>query len=141
MRDDAIALRVLENIRDKIDDLGLEVLKVESDMDYFIDNIEDGDFLFILDATSIGNDIGEVNIFNIKDLLADKALDINTQHGLNFINMLQLYDKNCEGYLITIKVLDLNFGLGLSKELENRLGYICDEVFYLIENTLKSGEG
>ena len=52
MGDDGIGVKVVDVLEKKMKNMGIEFIKAETDVDYALDNIKDGDFLFIIDSTS-----------------------------------------------------------------------------------------
>lgn len=57
MGDDGIAIYVTEMLRKELESRGIEVIIGETDSQYCISKIEEGDFLLILDASYFGIEI------------------------------------------------------------------------------------
>lgn len=129
MGDDAVAIRVLEQLEEKLHKLPAECIFAEDDMYFFINSIEKEDFLFILDATVKEESPGNIDIYNLKELYSLGFKDMDTQHGLSFLQFMKLYDKECEGYLITIEICNALPDSELSKEVKKVFNSICHKVF------------
>lgn len=134
MGDDGIALKVLENIDKDIEKLKealevkkeIEIIIGETDFMYCLDNIDNNDFIIILDSTALG-----VNPGNITTLSFDEYkgyLNCVSQHGLNLVNMLISYKKNVDGIIIGIEASDIDFNFDISDTLKLKFRSICRDV-------------
>lgn len=125
MEDDGVGINVLEKIKNKLVDNDIEVITCETDFQYCISLIEEGDFVFVIDATYYEKTPGEITITNLKDYKYKKCY---TQHSYSVIDLIKLYYKSVSGFIIGIEVASVSFKLGLSLELQNRIDVISKEV-------------
>lgn len=136
MGDDAIGIRVLEELRTKIINQGIELIFGETDNEYALSKIVEGDLLFIVDSTYFELIPGTVTFTSIKDLLI--ANNFTLQHQPSLIHLIKLYGINIYGYVIGIEVEKIELSIELSETLQLKLNHICQEVFEFILNTRAS---
>ncbi|AOT73031.1 hypothetical protein Gferi_07470 [Geosporobacter ferrireducens] len=131
MGDDSIGIRVGEELSPRLKHIGIEVILGETDIDFTLSKIEDGDFLFILDATYFNVKPGTVTFTPI-----DKSIKAHpqaySQHQPSFVHLLKIYGKSVDGFIVGIEVEEIDFSLKLSNVLETRLSHICEEVYQFI---------
>lgn len=129
MKDDSIGVLIGEALKFDLEKRGIEVILGETDVDYCLSFIENGDFIFILDCTLYGINPGEISIININDKehFFEKGY---SQHQLSLVKLLNSYSlKNIEGYIIGIEGVDINYGTDLSNELLEKFNYVKDKVY------------
>lgn len=131
MEDDGIAIIAVEKIREKLINNNIQVIIGETDFEYCISLIEEGDLLFIIDASYYGKSPGEITVFNLENCKYEKK--VYTQHSYNVIDLIKLYYKYVRGYIVAIEVSNISFKLGLSKELESKIQIISEEILNYIE--------
>ncbi|PRR81528.1 hydrogenase maturation protease [Clostridium vincentii] len=134
MGDDSIALKVIDSIEREIEKLNLEIkcLKAETDFNFALDNIEDGDYLFILDSTILGLDCGQVTQIHLEDVdkYPNNSLSI---HNMNLLSLINHFKININGFVIGIEAAEVKFSLEISKELKVRFEEICQEIYIIIK--------
>ncbi len=132
MMDDGIAIAVLENIRDKLIAMGMEVIIGETDLEFCFHQLVIEDFVIILDATYSEREAG--SIFSCK---LEKAIrvygDTNSQHDMSIFDLMRLYTKFTRGYFIGIEVEEISFGFELSETLSKLFHDICFDIERLIK--------
>jgi len=130
MGDDGIGVRVAKNIKQKLESEGIRVIIGETDFEYCLSEIEDGDMLIILDAACLGGEPGNITALNLMEhgILKNAC----SQHDLNLMYMLSLYKKSIRGYVLGIEVDTLEFDLNLSTVLEKKMPIICKETLSII---------
>lgn len=132
MRDDGIGVLIVESLKEDLGKQQIEVIVGETDVDYCLSYIEDGDFLFIVDAAIYGLRPGELTIRKINSGL-DNFEKSYSQHQLSLVKLLNSYPlKKISGYVIGIEVLDIDFGLELSHELKDNFKEIKNKVYDFI---------
>jgi hydrogenase maturation protease len=134
MEDDGVAIVVVEKIREELISNNIEVIIGETDFEYCISSIDEGDFLFIIDAADYGKNPGEITVFTLESYKYEKKS--YTQHSYSVIDLIKLYYKYVKGYIIGIEVSSVSFKLGLSKELESKIHLILKKVLENIEAKL-----
>lgn len=139
MGDDGIALKIIDSIKRKVKQLDLEIqcIKAETDFDFALDNIEDGDFIFILDGMLLDLESGQVMQVPLTQgkNLAANSLSI---HSISLLTLISQCNFMIRGFIIGIQVKEVNFSLEISSELKNKFQQICDKVYTIIkENSLE----
>ncbi|WP_099187154.1 hydrogenase maturation protease [Tepidibacter mesophilus] len=142
MGDDGVAIYVLEKIEDEIMKLNseIEVIIGETDFLYCLNEIDDNDFVIILDSTYLGLECGTVSFLSFEEA---KGYSNNpqTQHDISLVDMIINY-KNCvRGYIIGIEVFDVDFRLSISDSLNEIFKNICNDVLNKIKRVLNNIEG
>jgi hydrogenase maturation protease len=126
MKDDGIGIRVAETIKDNLEKCGLEVIIGETDFEYCISKIEEGDFIYILDASYSDKIPGEITVIPIENYRHEGKQ--YSQHGYSFLNMIFLYYKDIKGYIIGIEISEIDYDLNLSDNLWSSLKEISENV-------------
>lgn len=136
LMDDGIGVRVGEELTAQLNFENIEVMVAETDAAYAFHYVESGDFLFVLDATYYNIIPGTVTITSLVDLSAKHPISY-TQHQPSLIDMLLRYKEDISGYLIGIEIDTIDYGIGLSSVLNEKLSSICSEVYEIIKKVLK----
>lgn len=131
MGDDGIGIRAAEELFSSMAKEGIILIFGETDADYSLSMIEDGDFLFIIDAAYTGAEPGTVTFNSFNDFTLKKQ-QFFSQHQPSLIELLKIYGKKADGFVIGIEAEKIEFGLELSSKLKNRFPQICEEVFDFI---------
>ncbi|MEL7646646.1 MAG: hydrogenase maturation protease [Sedimentibacter sp.] len=131
MGDDGIGVRAAEELSSTMSEEGIIFIFGETDADYSLRMIEDGDFLFIIDAAYTGAEPGTVTFNSIRDFNLKKP-QFFSQHQPSLIDLLKIYEKKTDGFIIGIEAEKIEFGLELSSKLKNRFPHICEEVLDFI---------
>ena len=132
MGDDAIGIKVLEELSLKLMNKDIELLFGETDNEYAISEIEDGDLLFIIDSTYFNLNPGTVTFTSINELSIANSL--NSQHQQSLIHLVKLYGKDIKGFIIGIEVEKVEFSTEISEILKLNLQQICEEIYNFIMN-------
>ncbi|MCY6958056.1 hydrogenase maturation protease [Clostridium brassicae] len=132
MKDDAIGVLIGDELKADLKELGFEVIIGETDVDYCLSFIENGDFIFILDSTLYGIKPGKITVIDIKK--GEKFFEKGySQHQLSLIKLLNSYDfQNVYGYIVGIEASEIDYGIELSKELLQNFNNIKKEVYNVI---------
>lgn len=126
MEDDGIGIVILQKLREALIKNNIEVIIGETDFQYCISLIEDGDFIFIIDAVYYNKSPGELTVRSIDEYTYKKKY--YSQHSCNIVDLIKLYYKNIRGYIIGIEIGKISFKFGLSKELEDNINIISKSV-------------
>ena len=132
MRDDAIGVLIAEELKNNLEELGFQVILGETDVDYCLSFVEEGDFIFILDCTFYGVEPGKISLLDIKEKegFFEKGY---SQHQLSLIKLLNSYNvKDVTGYIIGIEGADIDYGAELSRELLDKFNDIKNKVYNTI---------
>lgn len=133
MSDDGIGIIVLKAIMPLLEKEDVTCIFGETDSYCAYENIEDGDFLFIIDATFYNMEPGTLTVTGIQECLS-KVDNPGVQHGQSLLHLLKIYEKPVRGYVIGIEAGQIDFGLGPSELLNNKFQKICEEVYNHIKN-------
>lgn len=133
MGDDGIGITVGERIYESLLKKGIELIIGETDFEYCLGNISSGDILFIIDAI-YNEKNSDVSVISIEECL-NKGMRYS-QHSINLIGLLELYNIKTRIYVICIGVKNISFNPFLSKELEKDLDLISKCVLKNIDNII-----
>ncbi|MHC1722234.1 MAG: hydrogenase maturation protease [Aminipila sp.] len=133
MGDDSIGIKVAEILSPQLREEKIETIIGEADADYALRQIDDEDFLFILDSTYFQIAPGTVTYTSIDEALILQN-QIYSQHQPNLIQLIKLSNKSIKGFIIGIEVEDISFGLGLTDCLKEKLPSICKEISTFIHH-------
>ncbi len=136
MQDDGIGIKVAEALSPRLVQEHIELIFGETDNEYALSKIENGDLLFIIDSTFLDTNPGTVTYIPIGEVIGQHH-EVYSQHQPNLIYLLKTYGKVVEGYIIGIEVAKIDFSLELSDALKTRFLSICEEVYLFIYHTIK----
>jgi len=136
MMDDGIGLYVVENLKNKDMYHDLKYVIGETDIDFCLDEIQGSDYLIVVDAVSTGNKPGEITIKPLNEALPVFNAGLSA-HNLHFMDILTRTVRDIKGILVGIEVSEVNYKIGLSEVLTQKLPEIADKVGNLIRATLK----
>lgn len=136
MGDDGIALKIIDSIEEKLKELnlGIKCIKAETDFNFALDNIEEGDYLFILDSTLLGLECGRVTKFPLM-LWKNYSEGSFSIHNISLLSLINNLNLNLKGYIIGIEIVKVSFNLEISVKMQERFEQICQEVFIFIKQT------
>jgi len=133
MADDAIGVMIAESLEEALENLGVEVIIGETDVEYCLSFIDDGDFLFIIDATLYDLEPGTLTVQEInKEKIYAK--EEYSQHQISLVKLIGICNvKNISGYILGIEVLEVDFGIELSNIIKARFDDIKSKVYDFIK--------
>lgn len=131
MKDDAIGIEVAKGIEERLLERGIEVIYAETDVQNGISNIQEDDFIIVLDAAYYGKKLGEITRLPLNAFSHNKKG--YSQHNYSFLDLLKLYYPNVKGEIYAIEVKEVEFGFGLSSALQEKLEAISREILEEIE--------
>lgn len=126
MGDDSIGIRVLKMIEGSLKSYGIASFIGETDFEYCISEINEGDSVIILDAALLGKKVGTITEITIEGCIDYK--ESITEHSYSLLNMLNIYYKNIEVYVIGIEIENITYDLNISRSLELSLQEISQSV-------------
>ncbi|WP_291580841.1 hydrogenase maturation protease [Clostridium sp. UBA6640] len=128
MMDDAIGIKIVEGIEDDLKQLGFSIVIGETDIDYTLNEINEGDFIIIVDSSLMGEDPGTINVSSLKDIKEynEKTYSLHQMSLVKVLSGSELF--KIDGLLITIEASEINFGMELSKTLKNKFEAIKNKV-------------
>jgi hydrogenase maturation protease len=135
MGDDGVAIHVMEKLSKSFEESGMEVIIGETDFQYCLDKIEEGDYIIIVDATWFGIEPGTVTISCLKDICRLNAnQSLFSQHGYSLIKALETCYKSIDGIIVGIEGKNFDFDLSLSSHIEASFDNICRKVYETIRD-------
>lgn len=128
LSDDGIGIRVVEELRkEEAFEDNIEFIIGETDFYYCLDNINQGDFLIIIDSTILGKEPGAVTVIPFQD--CDKFMvGVITEHGDSLIKVLRRENRTVKGICIGIEADTITYSTELSNTLKDSLQPILQEV-------------
>lgn len=133
LSDDGIGVKVVEKIKDDILrlDENIEVIIGENDYLYCLEEINDNDFVIIVDSSYFNEEVGNITVLSLKE--CDKFINnIELQHEINLVKSLRQERSTIKGYLIGIEICNIDYSLELSDLLKNKFNDICKDVLLII---------
>ena len=134
MKDDAIGIEVAKEIEEKLLEKGIEVIYGETDVQYSISNVQEDDYIFILDAAYYGQNPGEISSLLLNNFVSTKK--VYSAHSYSFIDLLKLYYPSVKGVIYAIEIKEVEFGIGLSSVMQEKLKVISEEILDKIEESI-----
>lgn len=131
MMDDGIAIAVLEILKNKLESMGIEVIIGETDFQFGYHQIQDDDFVIIIDAAYSGIEAGSIHSCKLQEVL-DSFGKINLQHDMSVFDLIRLYSKPLKGCFIGIEIEKAAFGCELSEAIKDKFDDICLKVEKII---------
>ncbi|NLD49084.1 MAG: hydrogenase maturation protease [Clostridiaceae bacterium] len=131
MMDDGIAIAVLENLKNNLESMGIEVIIGETDFQFCFHQLKEDDLVIILDAAYLGAVAGSVHVCELEEAITAYG-ETNSHHDVSVFDLIRLYSKPIKGYLISIEVAEAGFGCDLSEALKGTFNEICLEVERII---------
>ena len=135
MKDDAIGIEVAKEIEAKLLEQGIEVIYGETDVQYSISNIQEDDYIFILDAACYGKSPGEITSLPLNTFVSNKKGYCG--HNYSVLDLLKLYYPNVKGKIYAIEIKEVEFGLGLSSVLQDKLKVISEDILGKIHKAME----
>lgn len=138
MMDDGIAILVLENIRNRLESMGIEVIIGETDFQFCFHLLKENDFVIVLDAVYSGVSVGSIHLYKLQEAVTAYAYrGTDFQHDMNIFDLMRQYSKPLKGYLIGIEIAETGFKCELSEALKKKFHDICLEVEAIICEIVK----
>lgn len=139
LKDDGIGVRLARNIKRRVDKDNINEIEVfigETDYLYCLENINDDEFIIILDSTYFGINPGKIIFKKLEecDKLISKEI---TAHETSLLSLVRLEKTNVNGYFIGIEIDSIEYSLELSNILQKRFNSIYDEVYEFIVKIAK----
>jgi hydrogenase maturation protease len=104
--------------------------------------LEDADKLVIVDAVKGGGVPGQIYRFHLEDINLEQKSFLSL-HDLGLVDnlmLMQLWYKTGEAVIIGVEPREINWGLELSPELQEKMPQIIDAILSELNNTNPKGE-
>lgn len=127
MMDDGVAVAVVERLKNRLSKFGIKVIIGETDFQFCFNEIEDGDFIIIVDAVCSNKDPCDITVYTLEEVIKEhrKAL---FQHEISLFDLITMYPKDIKGYMIGIEAAEVGVGFELSTHLRIKFDSICEKV-------------
>lgn len=133
MGDDGAAIHVCEKLSRSFEKSGMEIIIGETDFQYCLGKIEEGDYLIIIDATWFGVEPGTVTVNSLKDIYRLNAnQSLFSEHGYSLIKALETCYKTIDGIIVGIEGKNFDFTLSLSSHIKASFEDTCSKVHEII---------
>lgn len=136
MKDDGIAIAVLENIRNKLESIGIEVIIAETDFQFCFHQLREDDYAIVVDASYLGGAAGSIHSWELQDAITAYG-QTNSQHDMSVFDLMRFYSKPMKGCFIGIEIAEAGFGCELSEELKNKFNEVCLKIERIIFEIVK----
>lgn len=134
MGDDGIGIHIVEKIRDSFCKANIEFIIGETDANYCLEEINEGDFVIIIDAMCSGKNPGTITTIKMKEVSHRKIC--SSQHEISLIELMKMYNKSLDGLIIGIETSNIDLRENLSQELNNCFNEICFNVSKIIRSLI-----
>ncbi|MBU3146785.1 hydrogenase maturation protease [Clostridium sp. CF012] len=131
MMDDAVAVMILEKIKNTLEDKDIETIIGETDVDFCFSKLNQRDIFYIIDSTYYGNVPGTVTFKNLKDIKMTRG-NCRSIHSLGLIELVNMYKMDIKGYFIGIEIANIDINIGLSNILQGQIDYIARDILNFI---------
>ena len=129
--DDGIAIKVIQYICERLRKLNITVSIGDTDFDKCFKDIENDDYIFLVDSIFSGIKPGTVMVTPLNTHNLSHYIMYST-HGLSLIEYFKTSNTNFKGTYIGIEIGDIDFSSELSEELKSSFDQICNEVYEFI---------
>ncbi len=127
MKDDGIAIKVVNRLERKLTGKDLEIIIGETDCQGSFYLLNKDDYVLILDALCIGAEPGSVHIFSLEEAVSHSS-DFFMQHDMSLLELMKLYNNNFRGCMIGIEIAEIGYDDELSPVLRDKLPEICRDI-------------
>jgi hydrogenase maturation protease len=134
MGDDGIGIQIVEKIRDSFYEDNVDFIIGETDANYCLDEINKDDFVIIIDAMCSGNLPGTITRMKIEEV-TDRRVSCS-QHEISLIQLIKMYNKSLDGFIVGIEISSIDLRENLSRELSNCFDKICSNVSKIIRSQI-----
>lgn len=124
MKDDGIAVKVIQELREKLTSIKLDIIIAETDYQNCFYLLNEGDFVIILDAMYTGKEPGSICVFEFEDVLMQHG-DFFMQHDMSIVELMRLYNSKFKGCIIGIEISEVCFDDDLSPVLKEKFPQVC----------------
>ena len=135
MKDDGIAIKILESIEEKIRSPEVDIIIGETDSQSFFYQLNQEDYVIILDAQYGGVEPGSIQVFSLQEAL-EQPSGYLMQHDMSIIELMKLYGKSFKGTIIGIEIAEIEPGETLSIILQEKFPSLCSKTEILLKKII-----
>jgi len=136
MTDDGIGIAVVEQLMQKDPFPGMRYAAGETDVDFCIDELINADKVIIIDAAKFGEEPCSVSFFSLEEIM-EQIPEVRSVHDIDLLQTMKRDSIKKNGLLIAVEVGNIDSGIGLSPEIEEKFGDICEKVEKIINLFIK----
>ncbi len=133
LKDDGIGLKVTEALKEHE---RVKIYQTEIFVEDALEQIEENDYVVIIDAVQLGKGVGEIHFLSFKEC----SMLIQPQvfcHERSLLGTLLIDYPLIKGEMIGIEVAEIDYGEEISLELSENLQKILEEVTVHINKLLR----
>lgn len=139
LMDDGIGVYIVEKLKEKNENRNGSIKYAigETDIDYCMDEIENANYVVIIDALYAGNTPGSITIFPLDHM----NIHINSaffSHDAHLLNKISSLKPDLKGLFIGIEPLEIKYGIGLSDKLSLKLPELVKKIEGILAVSIKS---
>ena len=131
MMDDAVAVVILEKIKNDLEDEGIETIIGETDVEFCFSKLNEQDVFYIIDSTYYGKFPGNVTFKSLDDIKKVGGYS-RSIHSLGVMELVNIHKMNVKGYFIGIEIANIDINVGLSHILQGEVEHISSEILRFI---------
>ena len=134
MMDDGIGVHVVEELKKQSINTEVRYVIGETDIYYCLDQISDDSYIIVVDAAYLGEKPGTLSIVELNKV-SESPVNKTSIHESHFLSEIRLSSKKVEGILIGIEPSEINYGINLSKDIQERFLEIINYTRQIVEHT------
>lgn len=126
-KDDGIAVCLAQNLKERLQMAGIEVVCCETDIGYGISQIKEEDYVILLDASYFGITPGEITVLSFDQIITDRRS--LTLHDIGLPDLFRRYFPKLNGTVITVEIAEAGYGYGPGEQLKKQMEDISQKIF------------
>lgn len=140
LKDEGIGCHVVHALRE-VDLSDVEIIDGGTSLDV-LQLSEDADKLIVVDAVKGGGMPGQIYRFHIEDMTLEQKplLSLHDMSLIDSVKLMQLWHNIDEAVIIGVEPKDIDWGLELSPELQEKIPRIIDAILAELNNKNPKGE-
>lgn len=143
-KDDCIGIKILEHLVLKKNDLSYDIEFIDGGTGgmNLLHQLSKFDIVFIIDAVNFNKKIGDIEVFDAKNLESIKPSITKSTHCADFLSVIEVSKRLGEApdkiFIIGIQPSDISFGNNISPELENKIPIYVEKIFLEIKKQISN---
>ena len=140
LKDEGIGCHVVHALRE-VDLSDVEIIDGGTSLDV-LQLSEDADKLIVVDAVKGGGMPGQIYRFHIEDITLEQKplLSLHDMSLIDSLKLMQFRHYIDEAVIIGVEPKDIDWGLELSPELQEKIPRVIDAILAELSNTNSEGE-
>jgi hydrogenase maturation protease len=137
MMDDGIGVHVVEELKKQRINPLVQYVIGETDIYYCLDQVSEDSYIIVVDAAYLGEKPGTLSIVEL-NMVSDIPVNKTSIHESHFLSEVRLSGKKIEGILIGIEPSEINYGINLSPDIQERFIEIVNYTSQIIEHVINN---